>query len=460
MPESSQDDQVAVFRKKIKYIVVIYQENWSFDGLYGMYHDKRVNNLLGSKYLPQLNLSGDSPLKHFPDVLLPDFKTIDHRFDSLNKFDPDLKPYDFNRFIHYKPDTITGDMIHNFYHEQRQIHGGNMDEFVAWSNNGGLVMSYYADRTVNDSTPEEKLARRYTLCDNFFHSAFGGSFLNHIWLISASMPKWDSHAKRVPLSQLSIPGSKKDWDLGLATIGKDTVAINTTYSINFKKEVNSLMLKKYNKTIPDSLFMPSIKNTPTIGDRLSQAGNTWIWYSGGWDSAKAGKPDLNFQLHHQPFVYFDNFKDTSSHLRDGCEFGEHIASGTLPQVSFVKAIGELNEHPGYASVMAGQRYVDSLVNLIMQNPKYKDSTAIIIAYDENGGRWDHVKPPPSHDGFGPGTRVPAIVISKYAKRNYVDSTQYETVSILKFIETLFKLTPLTSRDAKAENMLNAFDFKQ
>ncbi len=93
----------------------------------------------------------------------------------------------------------------------------------------------------------------------------------------------------------------------------------------------------------------------------------------------------------------------------------------------------------------------------MQNSPYWKDTAIIITYDENGGRWDHVAPPVV-DRWGPGTRVPTIIISPYAKKSYVDHTQYDTTSILKFIETRWNLAPLTARDEAADDLRNAFDF--
>jgi phospholipase C len=85
---------------------------------------------------------------------------------------------------------------------------------------------------------------------------------------------------------------------------------------------------------------------------------------------------------------------------------------------------------------------------------------IIVTYDENGGRWDHVAPPAPPDRWGPGTRVPTIVISPWAKHGFVDHTQYETVSILSFIEQLYNLKPLGTRDAAANPLSNVFDFTQ
>jgi acid phosphatase len=127
-------------------------------------------------------------------------------------------------------------------------------------------------------------------------------------------------------------------------------------------------------------------------------------------------------------------------------------------VSFVKPLGPDNEHPGYAALQRGQQYVADVVKSIQASPYWKD-TAIIITYDEFGGRYDHVAPP-AGDRWGPGTRIPAIIISPYARKGYVDHTRYDTTSILKFIETRWNLSPLGTRDAAVNNLLNAFDFQQ
>src|SRR5262249_9516105 len=107
-------------------------------------------------------------------------------------------------------------------------------------------------------------------------------------------------------------------------------------------------------------------------------------------------------------------------------------------------LGPDNEHPGYADLLRGQNYVASLVSAVQNSPYWKD-TAIIITYDENGGRWDHVAVPKG-DRWGPGTRVPAIIISPYARRGFVDHTRYDTTSILAFIESRWDLAPLGKRD--------------
>jgi phospholipase C len=115
-------------------------------------------------------------------------------------------------------------------------------------------------------------------------------------------------------------------------------------------------------------------------------------------------------------------------------------------VSFVKPIGAENEHPGYAHEIAGQQHVADLVAAVQNSKIWKDSV-IIITYDENGGRWDHVIPPVRSDGWGVGVRVPTIIVSPFVRKGAVDNHEYETVSILKLIERRFHLAPLSARDA-------------
>jgi acid phosphatase len=156
--------------------------------------------------------------------------------------------------------------------------------------------------------------------------------------------------------------------------------------------------------------------------------------------------------------YSEGAAARDEHLKDAEDFVAALSTGTLPAVSFVKPIGAKNEHLGYATLLEGQEYVAGLVKRVQESPAWKDSV-IIITYDESGGRWDHV-PPPKVDRWGPGLRVPAIIISPFAKRGFVDHTNYETTSILKLIEARWGLPPLTSRDAAANNLLNSFDFSQ
>jgi phospholipase C len=208
------------------------------------------------------------------------------------------------------------------------------------------------------------------------------------------------------------------------------------------------------KTLP-------VQSAPTIGDRLDEKGVDWAWYSGGWDAAVAGKPGPLFQFHHQPFAYFANYAlgtpGAKAHLKDEVDFVDGIEKGKLPPVVFFKPSGEDNEHPGYASVLAGEYHTALLLRLIERSPLWQDSV-VIVTYDENGGLWDHVAPPVV-DRWGPGTRVPTLVISPFAKRGFIDHTIYDTTAILKLIETRFALAPLGTRDAASADMTAAFDLR-
>ena len=143
-------------------------------------------------------------------------------------------------------------------------------------------------------------------------------------------------------------------------------------------------------------------------------------------------------------------------MKDETDLVSDIKNGKLPSVTFYKPLGVNNEHPGYSDVAKSEKYViDNVITPIMKGPQWKD-TAIIITYDENGGFWDHV-PPPKADRWGPGSRVPTIVISPFAKKG-VDHTKYETLSILTTLEHRFGLPALTDRDAHAADMTPAFSF--
>jgi acid phosphatase len=213
----------------------------------------------------------------------------------------------------------------------------------------------------------------------------------------------------------------------------------------------------------------------TIGDTLSAKGVSWAWYAGGWSAAVTDgtqPPDvkraviynrdrgaLNFQPHHQAFNYHARFApgtaDRARHLKDYADLVAGIERGDLPAVAFYKPAGLYNEHPGYTDVLSGDRHIADLVAKVRASPLWA-STAIIVTYDENGGFWDHA-PPPKGDRWGPGSRVPAIIISPYAKRGHVDHTPYDTTSILKFITRRFGLEPLPGVRAGAGDLAAAFE---
>lgn len=455
-------------KQRINHIIVIYQENWSFDSLYGQFPG--INGLAnGFDNLPQRDKAAGytnyiyqtpQPLNGAPDLRFP---------PGNGQPALPLIPYDLTQFV---ADTnTTGDIIHRFYHEQLQIDNGaleaklgSMDKFVTWSDNPGLVLSYI-DAT---DLPEGKLAQQYTICDNFFHSAYGGSFLNHQFLVAAAAPPWEQ----------SIPaGFQSSWDPSTRTLndGNLTIdgkyAVNTTYAAQAPYPAGTATEKLM---LPINNVDPSRADyTPTIGNRLDDARVSWKWYSGGWNNAVAGNADPLFQYHHQPFAYYAKYAPFNAdgtlnpattgpraHLQDEQNFLSDVARGTLPAVSFIKPLGPDNEHPGYASLLQGQQHVAELVKAVQQSRFWNDSV-IIITYDENGGRWDHVAPP-MVDSWGVGTRVPGIIVSPFTQGGIIDSNQYETVSILKLIERRFDLQPLSARDANpaVKDLTAAFNFSR
>ncbi|HIJ37463.1 MAG TPA: acid phosphatase [Rhodospirillaceae bacterium] len=408
---------------RIEHIVVIYLENRSFDNLYALFPGADGPSAR-TRWAPQQDRTGK-----VYDLLPP---VPDQRFPAalINA------PFLIDQYV--PQDAKTPDLVHRFYQNQLQINGGRNDRFAAWSDAGGLVMGFYDGRT----TKLWAYAKKYTLADHFFQGAFGGSFLNHFWLVCACTPKYDDapeaiRAKLDDQGQLISDGA----------ITPDGFAVNTIQS-RFQPHAASVT--------DEARLLPPV-DLPTIGDSLSDKGISWAWYSGGWDDALAGKPAPSFQFHHQPFAYFSRYGDGSDerrlHLKDEAELYAAIAANRLPAVSFYKPLGIENQHPGYANITNGDNRAADLIDKIMQSRSWK-STLVIVTYDENGGFWDHV-PPPKGDRWGPGTRVPALFISPFARKGYVDHTPYDTTSILKLIELRFKLKPLGSRDARAKAPLGA-----
>ena len=348
----------------------------------------------------------------------------------------------------------------------------------------------------------------YAIADDFFQSAFGGSFLNHQWLIAAASPTYqdgpsDQHAV------LDTNGMTNTYPLYTKTntTAHDGALTQVCGATAFPGRacgdfaVNTIQ-PTYQPTSSNPLKLPPQTGT-TIGDKLSDARVSWAWYSGGWSNAngdigapgwtngatptpegKCGDPNstLNptwpncpnkvFQFHHQPLNYFYNFRPGTTartdHLRDEAEFiqvaNDSSKTCNLKSVSFVKPIGLENEHPGYTSVGSGSSHLVSLLKAIDNSACRKD-TMVVVTYDEFGGQWDHVSPPGQgnnngpHDQWGPGTRIPALVIAPRLRGEFVvDHTQYDTTSILATIEHRYGLGSLRdgSRDGAVNDLSSVF----
>ena len=464
--------------EKIQHILVIYAENRSFDNLYGLFPGANgIANATPEQYT-QVDNDG-KPLAHLPPVWKG--KNPDPAFPA------DLPNWPFR--IDAPPISLslsvpTRDLVHRFYQNQEQIDDGRLDRYVAASDAGALAMGYYDGSLL----PLWKWAQEYTLADNYFTGAFGGSYLNHFWLICACTPE-DRDAPANLRAQLDGRFLKRKTESPPTTIAGAPVFTLDGDVTPDGWSVNTAQPPYQPSRIPpaqgaDPRFADVSKHplppqtARTIGDTLSAKGISWAWYAGAWNLAlQDGMQNPSaprrilytnangapyFVAHHQPFNYFARFApgtaERSAHIKDYADLATSIDRGDLPQVAFYKPQGSLNEHPGYADVLSGDIHIAELVAKVKASPLWA-STAIIITYDENGGFWDHVKPPIA-DRWGPGPRIPTLIISPYAKRHYVDHTQYDTTSILKFITRRFALEPLPGVRAQMGDLSGAFDFSR
>ena len=450
---------------QIRTVVVIYAENRSFDNLYG--HFPGANGIGGAPANLQRDRDG-SVLPALPPVWTDDAQADPHYPSSLpnRPFRIDAPP------INMPLELATRDLVHRFYQHQMQINGGKNDRFAAYSDAGALTLGHYDGSRL----PLWKIARRYTLADNFFMAAFGGSYLNHMWLACACTPAFpdapqDMRAqldargmlKTAAASPVSaIDGPPHFLDGQLTPDGYTVNTMQPSYqpsSIAPAPGANAAYADPADHPLPPQTM-------PTIGDRLSEKNVTWAWYAGGFTAALQDRKQiyggrLEFQPHHQPFNYFARFAPGTAqralHLKDASAMLLAIKKGTLPQVSFYKPQGALNEHPGYADVMQGDMHLAKMVEKLRASPQWKHM-AIIITYDENGGFYDHVAPPKG-DRWGPGSRIPAIIVSPFARRGFVDHTAYDTTSILQFLTKRFKLEPLAGTRPQMGDLSNAFKLK-
>lgn len=413
--------------QQVKHLVVIYMENHSFDNLYGEF--KGANGIKQAKKGNYIQVDKEGkPYQFLPEI-------------PRNSGFPTNLPNELFNIDKYVPnDKKTPDVTHRFYQNQLQINGGKMDGFAAYNSTKGLAMGYYNTKKL----PLYSFAKQYTLCDNFFQSVFGGSYFNHVYLISAAVPVWPD----APESEIARIGEDGEL-IKDGIVSPDGYVVNHVYSRN----------KPYPAKSDTNKLLPA-QTMPTIGERLSGKGISWAWYSEGWDDALAGRK-TNFAYNHEPFLYFAQYAEGTEgrkNLKDQSDFVKAANEGTLPAVSFVKPGVGNDEHPGAAAVYPSEQLAVNLINAVLNGPNGKDAL-VILTYDEFGGFFDHVNPPVI-DRWGPGSRIPAIVIGPFAKKKFVDTTQYETVSILSFIEHRWGIEPLADRDRNANPFRNALQFKK
>ena len=568
-----------------KHIVVIYEENHSFDNLYGLWGDVNGQHVTGladadAAHTTQVDYQGNpydcllqtdiglqtsvqtypamTPTNVLPagavgaqtesctqDLTLATGTAvhissafgnapynIDDAIPATAETCPDLThlfSYTFGIVDgHGLPGGCTRDLVHRFYQEQYQINDGNMNRYITGSDSAAMSFGYY------DTTKlpiyaylHANGAPKYVIADHFFQAAFGGSFLNHQFLIAAAAPNVTGQfgptgATRSVVDADGMTRSHTGTGCsGAYPLFSSTACLfdgNSTQACGTAADANGMACGDYAVNTMLPWYQPTaggfanklhpIDNSSTdmtIGDLMSDGGVSWAYFGGGWDDASGNvggrgwtnqlngtpggacsNPDTpgapadgdganagwpycqhrSYQQHHYPFAYFTRYNNPTdgidrTHLQDEQDFLYAAANGALPQVSFVKPLGIENEHPGYASEPDGSDHLVDLIQAVMNGPD-AGNTLIVVTYDEYGGQWDHVPPPSdtnhssvAHDAFGPGTRIPAILIARSFTQSGVDHTYLDTLSIMATIERQWSLGNLGKRDALVNSLANA-----
>jgi phospholipase C len=447
----------------IKHLVVIFQENVSFDHYFGTY--PHAANIDGQPFTPK---AGTPTVNGLSTALL---------LANPNGVNPQrLGP----------ANALTCDQNHGYTAEQQAADKGLMDKFPTYTQvescsppdtaPPGLVMDYYDGNTV---TAMWNYAQRFAMNDNSLNTGFGPSTPGVLNLVSGQ-----THgATPAVLSGVTDNGS-----------------------------VYGDADPTYDKCSAGSTIAMSGTN---IGNELNANNITWGWFEGGFTptSIVSGNPVCgsshtniggvvvtDYSAHHEPFQYYASTANPAhlppateteighngqaNHQYDLSNFYTTLSSGNMPSVSFLKAARYQDGHAGYSDPLDEQNFLVTAVNAIERSPYWK-STAIVIAYDDSDGWYDHVVPPivnPSssaedaytatgqcgngtpvggfEDRCGYGQRLPLLVISPWARQNSVDSSMTDQTSILRFIEDNWAVPRIGggSFDALAGSLSGMFDF--
>jgi phospholipase C len=476
----------------IKHVVVIFGENISFDHYFGTYP-----NAVNPKGEPKFEAQPGTPsVNGFTDALLynnPNF---------LNKAGNGAGAS--NPFRLSRAQAATNDQDHNYTPEQQAFHAGLMDSFPEYTGTPGpppagqttnaLVMGYYDGNTV---TALWNYAQRYALNDNSYGTNFGPSSPGAINLISGQT------------------GGVSDYINGTGALVADG---GGGFTLNGDADpIGDVCSTTSGETVQLS--------GQNIGDLLNSRGITWGWFEGGFSltdknpdgstgcsrshtSAVTNVKKADYIPHHEPFQYYVSTAnprhlppasasmigvdgDQANHQYDTDAFLTALKTNNLPSVSFLKAPGYQDAHAGYSDPLDEQMFVVETVNELQKSP-YWASTAVFIAYDDSDGWYDHqlgqivnqsattadmlsgigqcgsgeeALPSPTalhaqgRCGYGP--RLPLMLLSPYAKANYVDHTLTDQTSIIRFIEDNWlggRRIGNGSFDSIAGSVNNMFDF--
>ncbi|AMW13813.1 phospholipase [Streptomyces qaidamensis] len=485
----------------IKHVVVIYDENVSFDHYFATY--PKAANTDGTKF----TASKKTP-RNIDTVAHAGLLT-----QNPNQYAPKRLP---------PSQAMTCDQNHSYGPEQYAYNGGKADQFVQNTEvdkcsgglfgEPGLVMDYYDGNTV---TGLWNYAQHYTLNDRSFSSVYGPSTPGALNLVSGQthgVISVDPSTGTENPKQTSTPDAytvKSPDAKGVGTVVNDP---DPAYDDCAGKD----------HTSTNALAAMQGKN---IGDLLNADKVSWGWFQGGfrpstaWNGAGGsyakcdtahtnvgGASVVDYSPHHNPFAYYKSTSNPhhlppksvteighngqANHNYDLTDFDAALKAGKLPSVSFLKAAEYQDGHAGYSDPIDEQHFLVQQINAIQSSPQWK-STAIVVAYDDSDGWYDHVYAPPRNgstdtapgsngkatdspacqdgptasggyqDRCGPGTRQPLLVISPYSKVDKVDHTQTDQASITRFIEDNWHTGRIgdASFDATAGPLTGMFDFR-
>jgi phospholipase C len=468
----------------IKHLVVIFQENVSFDHYFATYPNA-------------LNPSGEPVFKAQPGT-----PSVNGLTDTLIAFNPNSSP----PFRLDRSQAATCDQDHVYKDEQAAMNAGLMDKFVENVGTKGTaksgntvchpndVMGYFDGNTV---TAVWNYAQHFAMSDNSFGTTFGPSTPGALNLIAGQTNGAIGSCALEPASALCVATAD---------------SLSTKFGVDV---VQGSVVSDPQPMFDDCSSRETVAMSgPNVGDLLNAKGITWGFFQGGFKptavvSGKAvcgashigsnGNAQVDYIPHHQPFQYFASTanphhlppssaakvgqSDQANHQYDLSDFWNAVNVGNLPTVVFLKAPGYQDGHAGYSDPLAEQQFLVTAINNLQQLPQWNDM-AIVIAYDDSDGWYDHVMPPivsqsnttqdaltgpnacgatpagalPGRCGYGP--RLPLLVISPFAKQNYVDHETTDQSSILRFIEDNWGLGRLGNQsfDAKAGSLMGMFDF--
>jgi len=373
-----------------------------------------------------------TPIKHVVFVIKEN-RTFDNMFGMFPGADGVTVAVDQGEPRTLTPalDRLPTDIKHCYRCALQVWNEGEMDGFATVTDAADRYA--YTQYQPGDLPNYWHWAEEYVLGDNFFASAHGPSFPNHLYTIAAQ----SGGAHENPTQQEILlrvrhrtTGLFKAW--GCDSL--ETAYVNVVDSEGIEKKI------------------PPCFDFKTEADLLMEAGIPWAYYA-----ATQEQNGYVWSAYDAVRHIRENEEIWQNHIFPVDDFEEQALGGLLPPVTWVTPRFEVSDHPEY-SMCHGENWATRVVNAVMEGPHWPD-TAIFMTWDDYGGFYDHV-PPPQVDDFGFGIRVPLLVISPYAKQGFVAHELGEFSSVLRFVEDNWGLTQLTHRDREATPLISAFDFTQ